>query len=81
MQANQAVLGVGDLQLRLTPLEEVFLNVARKAELEHAQVRFFPPSAGSITPKYWPPAVCPVSCRTVPCCPAEPKGKQRLSLC
>lgn len=26
------------MQLRLTPLEEVFLSVARKAELEHAQV-------------------------------------------
>ncbi|PSC73883.1 ABC transporter A family member 2 isoform B [Micractinium conductrix] len=38
IKANQAVLGVGDLQLRLTPLEEVFLNVARKAELEHAQL-------------------------------------------
>lgn len=26
------------MQLRLTPLEEVFLNVTRKAELEHAEV-------------------------------------------
>jgi energy-coupling factor transporter ATP-binding protein EcfA2 len=30
-------LGVADIQLRLTPLEEVFLNVARKAELQHAE--------------------------------------------
>ena len=29
---------MADIQLRLTPLEEVFLNVSRKAELEHAQV-------------------------------------------
>lgn len=29
-QAHQAALGVADVQLRLTPLEEVFLTVARK---------------------------------------------------
>ncbi len=28
---------MGDVQLRLTPLEEVFLNVTRKAELQHAE--------------------------------------------
>ncbi|KAL4434281.1 hypothetical protein ABPG75_000722 [Micractinium tetrahymenae] len=32
------MLGVVDVQLRMTPLEEVFLTVARKAELEHAQL-------------------------------------------
>lgn len=36
-QAHAQELGVVDVQLRLTPLEEVFLNVARKAELEAAQ--------------------------------------------
>ena len=30
LQAHQAALGVADVQLRLTPLEEVFLTVARK---------------------------------------------------
>lgn len=29
---------MADLQLRLTPLEDVFLTITRKAELEHAQV-------------------------------------------
>lgn len=38
LKAHQAAMGVADVQLRLTPLEEVFLNVARKAELEHAQL-------------------------------------------
>ncbi|KAL4855684.1 ABC transporter A family member 11 [Chlorella vulgaris] len=38
LKANAAALGVADVQLRLTPLEEVFLAVARKAELEHAQL-------------------------------------------
>ena len=38
-QAHKLELGVVDVQLRLTPLEEVFLNVTRKAELAHAQVR------------------------------------------
>ena len=39
LRAGGAALGVADVQLRLTPLEEVFLNVARRAELEAAQVR------------------------------------------
>ena len=38
LQGHAHELGVADVQLRLTPLEEVFLNVSRKAELEHAQV-------------------------------------------
>jgi hypothetical protein len=38
LQAHADSLGVADVQLRLTPLEEVFLTVTRKAELEHAQV-------------------------------------------
>ena len=29
-------MGIQDVQLSLTPLEEVFLNVARQAELEYA---------------------------------------------
>ncbi|KAL4424942.1 hypothetical protein ABPG77_009671 [Micractinium sp. CCAP 211/92] len=37
LKSNPA-LGVVDVQLRMTPLEEVFLTVARKAELEHAQL-------------------------------------------
>ena len=37
LQSHAAELGVGDVQLRLTPLEEVFLNVTRKAELQHAE--------------------------------------------
>lgn len=32
-------LGILDVQLRLAPLEEVFLNVSRKAELEFAQAQ------------------------------------------
>lgn len=39
LQARQDYLGVEDIQLRLTPLEDVFLAVTRKAELENAQVR------------------------------------------
>jgi len=31
------VLHIGDVQLRLTPLEEVFMTVAREAEIKHAQ--------------------------------------------
>ena len=38
LQARGRELGVADVQLRLAPLEEVFLAVARRAELEHAQV-------------------------------------------
>ena len=38
LKAHAGRLGVADVQLRLTPLEEVFLTVARKAEHEHAQV-------------------------------------------
>lgn len=37
LKAHADSLGVADVQLRLTPLEEVFLTVTRKAELEHAQ--------------------------------------------
>jgi hypothetical protein len=37
LKAHGAQLHVADIQLRQTPLEEVFLNVSRKAELEHAQ--------------------------------------------
>ena len=38
MKAHAAEIGVRDVQLRLTPLEEVFLNVTQKAELAHAEV-------------------------------------------
>ncbi len=37
LQSHSADLGVGDVQLRLTPLEEVFLNVTKKAELKYAE--------------------------------------------
>ncbi|KFM28559.1 ABC transporter A family member 2 [Auxenochlorella protothecoides] len=37
LKVNKLELGVADLQLRLTPLEDVFLTITRKAELEHAQ--------------------------------------------
>ena len=37
LQANKQRLGIGDMQLRLTPLEEVFMSVARCAEVQHAQ--------------------------------------------
>jgi hypothetical protein len=33
------VLHIQDVQLRPTPLEEVFMTITKKAELEHAQVR------------------------------------------
>lgn len=38
-QIHRLELGVADIQLRLTPLEDVFLTITKKAELEHAQVR------------------------------------------
>ena len=38
LQAHSWEMGIADVQLRLTPLEEVFLTISRKAELEHAQV-------------------------------------------
>ena len=31
------MLHIEDVQLRLTPLEEVFMAVAREAEIKHAQ--------------------------------------------
>ena len=37
LQENKARLHVGDVQLRQTPLEEVFMAVAQQAETEHAQ--------------------------------------------
>ncbi|KAJ7195011.1 hypothetical protein O6H91_Y513100 [Diphasiastrum complanatum] len=36
LQSRQSELGISDIQLSLTTLEEVFLNIARKAELETA---------------------------------------------
>ena len=36
-QERRAELNIQDIQLSLTPLEEVFLNVARQAELEYAR--------------------------------------------
>ncbi len=36
-QGEREALGVTDMQLSLTSLEEVFLNIARKAEMEAAQ--------------------------------------------
>jgi hypothetical protein len=38
LQKHAGELLIDDLQLRMTPLEEVFLNVTRKAELENAEV-------------------------------------------
>ena len=37
LQEREQQLGIGDVQLRLTPLEEVFMAVARQAEVQHAQ--------------------------------------------
>ena len=37
IKSRKSQLGIGDVQLRLTPLEEVFLNVTKKAELQHAE--------------------------------------------
>lgn len=37
IQANKQQLGIEDMQLRLTPLEEVFMSVARRAEVQHSQ--------------------------------------------
>lgn len=39
LQKHARELFIDDVQLRMTPLEEVFMNVTRKAELEHAEVR------------------------------------------
>lgn len=39
LEANADALGMTDLQLSLTSLEEVFLNIAKTAELEEAKVR------------------------------------------
>ncbi|EFJ52653.1 hypothetical protein VOLCADRAFT_85850 [Volvox carteri f. nagariensis] len=36
LEANRGSLGITDVQLSLTSLEEVFLNIARKAEMEAA---------------------------------------------
>lgn len=40
LQSHKHELGVIDLQVRQTPLEDVFLVVTRKAELEYAQVKW-----------------------------------------
>ena len=37
LQENKDRLHIGDVQLRQTPLEEVFMAVAQQAETEHAQ--------------------------------------------
>lgn len=37
LQASKLQLGVADVQLRLTPLEEVFSAVVRQAEVQHTQ--------------------------------------------
>ena len=37
LQEVKLQLGIADVQLRLTPLEEVFTAVAHQAELQHAQ--------------------------------------------
>lgn len=37
LQERKLQLGITDVQLRLTPLEEVFTAVARQAEVQHAQ--------------------------------------------
>lgn len=38
-QNNKDMLQIRDVQLRPTPLEEVFLTITKKAELENAEVR------------------------------------------
>lgn len=37
IQEEKDLLHIGDVQLRLTPLEEVFMAVAREAEIKHAE--------------------------------------------
>ena len=37
LQEHKLQLGITDVQLRLTPLEEVFTAVACQAEVQHAQ--------------------------------------------
>ena len=37
IQEEKDLLHIGDVQLRLTPLEEVFMAVAHEAEIKHAQ--------------------------------------------
>ncbi len=37
IQEKKDMLHIGDVQLRLTPLEEVFMAVAREAEMKHAE--------------------------------------------
>ena len=37
VQEDRGRLPIGDVQLRLTPLEEVFMAVTREAEIKHAQ--------------------------------------------
>lgn len=44
LQDNERELGISDIQLGLTTLEEVFLNIAKKAELEDASAE------GSLVP-------------------------------
>lgn len=39
LRNNASLLGIRDLQLRPTPLEEVFMTITKKAELENAEVR------------------------------------------
>lgn len=36
LQEREEEFGIGDIQLGLTTLDEVFLNIARQAELESA---------------------------------------------
>ena len=37
IQEEKDLLHIGDVQLRLTPLEEVVMAVAREAEIKHAE--------------------------------------------
>lgn len=38
-QNNMELLYIRDIQLRPTPMEEVFMTITKKAELENAEVR------------------------------------------
>lgn len=74
-RARRAQLGVSDVQISLTSLEEVFLTIARKAELEAAaaEVREAPAPQGPAT-RPWPTGVhCPLYLCLPVCLPACPK--------
>ncbi|XP_057952553.1 ABC transporter A family member 2-like [Malania oleifera] len=62
LQDRQAEFGIADIQLSLTTLEEVFLNIAKQAELESAQVEG---TFATLTLSYGTPIQIPVGARFV----------------